>query len=440
MSEPIEQIATILLKSTASVVERHERINKAQAKGFNVFDVVGRATDEVYGHSAMIGELLDPNGSHGQGDHFLTLFFDMLRKQAKIPDALNSLLIESRPWTAEREKGFTLTIGNYAGWSGRIDIAVECSDAILIIENKIYAGDQDAQMERYRQYGETIHPGKTFLFYLTRSGSAPSAESVADMLDADQKRIVLLSYDDISNWIEDCIASTALLPHLRETLSQYNRLVTRISKGFEEKEMTMEIANNIENPDTFRAALGIQSAITEVKARVQLKVWQELEARLLSLLPIKPEELIRTYSHDQVNRYYMSSRNNREYGIAFPITTQDNGWKLMLAIEVDSRIYYGFYLRKGTEYSKNSQDCDPRIVELVKMLNIENDHNSGPFVPGRWWYASPELNFEEFDKDCIELLNPMTFSQTIEKIAGQINRAVAEFRRLAKERGYNFSS
>ena len=41
------------------------------AADFNIFRLLGVARAEVTTHSAMLAELLNPDGSHGQGDRFL---------------------------------------------------------------------------------------------------------------------------------------------------------------------------------------------------------------------------------------------------------------------------------------------------------------------------------------------------------------------------------
>ena len=57
-------------------------INIFETKFFNIFSILNVDRDEVHTHSAMLSELLNPKGSHGQGDAFLKLFLkDVVHKE-----------------------------------------------------------------------------------------------------------------------------------------------------------------------------------------------------------------------------------------------------------------------------------------------------------------------------------------------------------------------
>ena len=48
---------------------------------FNVFDVLDRAKDEVKCHSALLGQLIDDTGSHGQGGRFCKALIEVLNSR-----------------------------------------------------------------------------------------------------------------------------------------------------------------------------------------------------------------------------------------------------------------------------------------------------------------------------------------------------------------------
>ena len=56
-------------------IKEYER---AQGNSFNIFNVLGMTSNEVKLHSALIVEMLDPNGSHGMKDLFLKAFIEAL--------------------------------------------------------------------------------------------------------------------------------------------------------------------------------------------------------------------------------------------------------------------------------------------------------------------------------------------------------------------------
>lgn len=54
---------------------------RCTASAFNIFQVLGRIYDEVGTHSALLANLLNPQGSHGQGTLFLERF---LRRHSRV--------------------------------------------------------------------------------------------------------------------------------------------------------------------------------------------------------------------------------------------------------------------------------------------------------------------------------------------------------------------
>ncbi|OAV63577.1 hypothetical protein Barb6XT_03113 [Bacteroidales bacterium Barb6XT] len=93
---------------------------------FNMFRIVDVSHYETI-HSAIIAELLNPKGSHGLKEKFLEAFV----RQAEIND-------------------FNCNCASTID-DGRLDILIKDSTGrnAIIIENKIYAGDQDNQLKRY---------------------------------------------------------------------------------------------------------------------------------------------------------------------------------------------------------------------------------------------------------------------------------------------------
>ena len=59
------------INSTIKVYEKHAELS---GEKFNVFSIMGMESDEVRTHSSIIGELLNPKGSHSLGSKPLELF------------------------------------------------------------------------------------------------------------------------------------------------------------------------------------------------------------------------------------------------------------------------------------------------------------------------------------------------------------------------------
>lgn len=64
MGENINNIKN-LLQNVAIIQRKYDEIGKITGENFNVFSVLKLDSKEVRMHSAFIGELLNPNGSHG---------------------------------------------------------------------------------------------------------------------------------------------------------------------------------------------------------------------------------------------------------------------------------------------------------------------------------------------------------------------------------------
>ena len=167
-----ETLTEILYKISQTHNAETDRINKRRVQGelFNVFDIVGLKAEEVRLHSALLAELLYPKGHHGVSSLFLKAFLRVIDEDEEF---INCHHCSSN--IKERYIGVkTKTEG------GRIDIIIEDGNHAIIIENKIYAPDQDNQLLRYYNYGRTKFPNGFKLIYLTLHGSDPSCGSLGN--------------------------------------------------------------------------------------------------------------------------------------------------------------------------------------------------------------------------------------------------------------------
>lgn len=195
-----------------------ERYHKGE--NYNLFSILRIEGSELK-HSALIANLLDPKGSHGCGDAFLRAFFKIALKGTAYP-------FEDCTLPHSYTEYYTGPIAGDTG--GRIDILVKSSCYGLIIENKIYAGDQDKQLTRYDNYGkETFGADKYLLAYLTLYGHDASKESTATK-SAEEVGYLRLSYaEDILRWLEQCVRLADNKPLVRESLNQYIRTIKQLT-------------------------------------------------------------------------------------------------------------------------------------------------------------------------------------------------------------------
>ena len=193
-----------------------ERLKKEEEEGkcFNVFSALNMCSDEVRLHSRLLATLLNPEANHGLGNEFLKLFLIALG----LPE---DYITHCKEQIVERPIGeVTETNG------GRIDIILEDREHAVIIENKIYAGDQPNQLLRYHNYGvKTFGENNFKLVYLTLYGSDPSPYS----LGGEHFEFIKLSYaQDILKLLEDFVPTQPQKP-VHRTIKDYITIIKQLT-------------------------------------------------------------------------------------------------------------------------------------------------------------------------------------------------------------------
>ncbi len=69
----------VFFKQIESIENKYNELNKKNAHDFNIFTLMLKAGDEVNLHSKFIAELLNPKGTHHQGQQFLALFLEEIK-------------------------------------------------------------------------------------------------------------------------------------------------------------------------------------------------------------------------------------------------------------------------------------------------------------------------------------------------------------------------
>lgn len=255
-----------LLKQISQLNKHYEEIAKVTGENFNIFQVLGLTSDEL-SHSSFISTLLDPQGTHGKSHIFLKLFLDEVGIKDFSPENAK----------VETEK-FIGKINKNHDNGGRIDVVItdKNSNNQILIENKIYAIDQEKQLFRYH---ESKNDAK--LLYLTLNGIDASIQSLNGLTDNDYLRV---SYrENIKNWLENCKKESTDNPLLRETIVQYINLINKLTGQSRSKTMgddliniLMSDNNNIDSAFTIANNINIlKKAIIENKLIPDLKKLSE---------------------------------------------------------------------------------------------------------------------------------------------------------------------
>ena len=246
------EVARICALEQAQQEERNRK-----GENYNLFSILNIERYELK-HSALIANLLDPKGSHGCGDAFLKAFFEIALKGTAYP-------FESSTPPQSHTEHYTGLIAGDTG--GRIDILVESKSSHygLIIENKIYAGDQDKQLTRYDNYGKkTFGADRYLLVYLTLFGSEASEGSTAKG-NAKEVDYLCLSYaEDILRWLEQCVRLADNKPLVRESLNQYIRTIKQLTYQDMNQENIQEIIDlAVDHPEVVDILSSKRGAIAQ---------------------------------------------------------------------------------------------------------------------------------------------------------------------------------
>ena len=247
MNDIINILNQVRIVSQKIKEQRKEKFERGE--NYNIFNDLGFMSDEVHLHSMFLANLLNPKGSHGQRGKFLEAFLKMLQKTFPAISA-DSLEIDTTIASVEVEK----YIGRQTdSEGGRIDIYLTDGKHSIIIENKIYAGDQHHQMLRYWNYGMSQKGDDTeksfVLIYLTLDGCSPSKDSLGE--DLKENDIVCLSYkSDIRGWLDRCVELASRTPLVRETINQYISTIDILTNNvMEDNKELLDILSKEENLD-----------------------------------------------------------------------------------------------------------------------------------------------------------------------------------------------
>ena len=219
----------ILLDKILKLVEKDRRLQAQRIKDgdtFNVFSILGLQSYEVRTHSAFIGELLSPTGSHGCNDKLLAAFL-------KSVPALADFVFNTKNAEVTLEASIGLTNKTMTE-GGRIDLLIKSGNKVIVIENKIYANDERNQMKRYRNFCQQYDDYR--LLYLNLDGIEPSEDSTVDMVLDEDYHIISYS-EDILCWLEQCKKICKDRKLAFSSIVQYSNLI---------KELTNQMNDNTE--------------------------------------------------------------------------------------------------------------------------------------------------------------------------------------------------
>ena len=257
-----------LLQQVSIIQKKYDEVAKITGENFNIFSILSMERREVKTHSAFLGELLNPKGSHGMKDSFLQLFIKEVFKETLIEFETASSNTITEEYIAQINEDKTN--------GGRVDIVIkDAKGRVILIENKIDAYEQKNQLIRYRN----AYP-KAEILFLTLTGYASNTSN--DVITG-QKDYLPISYEiHIVNWLEICLKEAVNYPMLREAIKQYIYLIKKITNQTSNNKMSGEIKKLILNDvDSINSSKEIYKTINELN--------KELERKLDELIKLSNE-------------------------------------------------------------------------------------------------------------------------------------------------------
>lgn len=391
-----------LLAQISAISKKYDLIYQKTGDYFNIFDIANIGADEVT-ICRVIYELINPKGSHYQGDSYLKLFVKYVLKMD----------FNERDYESVRVHREYVISNNR-----RIDLVIETEDKIIPIEVKIYAGDQQKQC--YDYYQKAINSN---VFYLTLDGHTPSDESAKGLKSIYKDKKEVIGYEKVRQisfeneviiWITKCLEqqATIRISPIREILLQLLAVIRKLTNQMEVGK-DMEIGNILSSTkENMKSAIEIENSLKNCKKEMIKKVLKAIENG------INKEKLSNQYDYEfndsKINNYY--ERKGSTYpGISFFCKSLSKpGVDLWFRIEIAYCIYAGFCTPLNDKFSEK-QLSDEEIK--ITLPNFE------PCVDGWWIYweflpiddnnLSP--NFKEFNEEYLNLFNEAQFNSFIDK-------------------------
>lgn len=258
MSGEAQGLERFLLKAATTLLAAERR---EEDESFNLFTVLRSGSDEVNLHSRFLHALLD-HGTQGRRENLQAF----LKLECLHLGNVASLNVDAAE--VHREKAIE---------GERIDlwIADRPSGCAVAVENKIYAGDQPNQLERYYCALKRANFHDVRIIYLTLDGHEPSRNSQGKIPDG---QLSSVSYEDLLPWLAACHDRAQENPALRSSIVQYRQLVRELTGGGLGAKQMYEMKKIIRESGSLALARDLGKAANELFVDIVHELWGEIDA------------------------------------------------------------------------------------------------------------------------------------------------------------------
>ncbi len=369
------------LEQAALLLERadhlYEKYEAGREDPFNIFSTLRGERDEVNLHSRFLYGLLNYQKSPDAPRQNLTKF---LRRVAKKDFYQSGIKVDR-----ERDN-IDILITNDVGQA-------------VVIENKIGAGDQPQQLQRYHDRLKKGGFDDISLLYLTLDGYAPSEDSVGNLYYQS------ISYrDDLPPWLEGCQKRAYDEPALRESIAQYLQLVRKLTGTDFSEAYMKDLEKLCLQGKNLTLIHDLNEAVIRVRISLLKKLYGEIDSSLTELISKKPADKNkdREFSEETMEKYVRGTKGSMYYGLFYPFGSGD----AQISVEFGSDINFGVHYYKGED-----EDQYNRLREALENVNGGKSNQWWP------WYrcADGGLDLRNPTSKNLKLVSKLLFNEKARK-------------------------
>ena len=361
----------LLFAEAGRLYEKHKI---GQDDSFNIFSVLLRESDEVNLHSRFLHALLDYKEQKSNKRENLSSFIEHI--------GIKDFVLEGE--TVERERF-------------NIDILIRNDkETAVAIENKIYAKDQENQLQRYK---ETLvrHGYKNIhIVYLTLDGRAPSPDGLGEL---DKDEIITTSYQNspepeksIRPWLKGCQNRAFDNLELQVAIKQYRSVVQQMLAHRELESYEKEVLELLCQNDNLLVVKNLRKAMDDGYFKLLQNLWREIDSTLKEKIP-ELKQLEKGKDNEITEaRIRKFVTNQSGWGGLF-YSFRENAW---LSVEIEDAFFCGVTVTNNEKFQEE--------YEFIKKELKFGESST-------WWparkYVKKELKFRNPTPEVFEmLLNP----------------------------------
>lgn len=347
---------------------------------FNIFSVLRADHDERNLHSRFLSAVLDQPKSRDDQTSNLSDFVQNVVRDSKF---------ETGNAVVEREKF-------------NIDILIRnvISNQAIILENKIWAKDQNYQLQRYYNTLKDKGYEVSAVLYLTLDGHSPDDHSAGEI---DVKN---MSYvDDILPWLDRCHERAYNNPNLRESIAQYIRLIKKLTSISMDDAYIDKLKDLILEEGNLILLNDLNEAFRAAKTQILTSFYDQLKREFVNILPTKSPD-IECSDTSEIKSYFNRSRAG---SLSLYYQYEDLGDGVYLEVSFDPFLWYGI----GYEKHVNKKYWD-RLKENLIGFDSESQYSDNH----PWWkWFREDINLRNPSREALELF---ASTSAIDDIAKEI--------------------